>query len=142
MTDTARGLQTRIELEQGNYPKPPAWLTAGGAAAVPSYSLGSFAPSGMNSYAGTIGYFNMEAFGMGEVQSSTMPPPLFSSLPVPVGMGTLMPMNTGQGAFGGGGNAVGGVGGGLNLPAGEGWMQEQDNLLQQMVASAMNARRV
>jgi len=71
-----------------------------------------------------------------------MPPPLFSSLPVPVGMGTLMPMNTGQGAFGGGGNAVGGVGGGLNLPAGEGWMQEQDNLLQQMVASAMNARRV
>jgi len=140
VTDTAGGLQTRIELEQGNYPKPPAWLTAGGAAAV--YSPGSFAPNGMTSYAGIVGNVNMEAFGMGEVQSSTMPPPLFSSLPVPVGMGTLMPMNTGQGAFGGGGNAVGGVGGGLNLPAGEGWMQEQDNLLQQMVASAMNARRV
>jgi hypothetical protein len=51
-------IATRIELEQGNYPKPPAWLMDAGVLA-PTYSATNFLPGGVNSYTGD---FNMDAF--------------------------------------------------------------------------------
>jgi len=53
-------IATRIELEQGNYPKPPAWLMDAGVSA-PTYSATNFQPGGVNSYSGD---FNMDAFPM------------------------------------------------------------------------------
>ena len=108
--------QTRIELEQGNYPKPPAWLTGAGdvtaapsAAPQPAFDAGSFQIGGMNPYAGDFHALDPQLQAMLEKMTAT----------------ATVSKNESSAQF--------------SQPAvnQEAWMQEQDRLLESMVASAM-----
>ena len=117
--------QTRIELEQGNYPKPPAWLvggaagdTAGAPPAAPqlAFDTGSFQPGGMNPYAGDFNGLDPEMQAMLERMN-------MQSMSAPVAQQNESAAQPAMAA--------------MNQEA---WMQEQDRLLESIVAAATGGR--